>query len=86
MHAPKYLSVPEHQACLGSFIHPLNSYSEKCLPMIKPPACLSESWKEIQRVFVGKKCPETNTMGTKLLFYLILIIKRNYNFYDFSYK
>ena len=60
MDAPKYLSVPKHQDCLGSYIQQQNSYAEKCLPVNKPPACLPESWKEIQRVFVGNKCPETS--------------------------
>ena len=56
--APEYLSVPGHQDCLGTFNSGPSS-TEKCLPTTKPAACIQESWQEIQRVFIGNICPDS---------------------------
>ena len=56
--APEYTSIPGFEDCLENY-KPSSSYTAKCLPSEKPLVCFDNSWKKIQMVFDGPKCPRS---------------------------
>ena len=52
---PAYLSVPNHQDCLG--LEDFGSHTKLCLPSSKPSGCLDASWEALNEVFEDKCSP-----------------------------
>lgn len=45
---PKYLDVPQFQACLGE--RPVGSYLALCLPEQRPAPCPEDSWRQLREL------------------------------------
>ncbi len=54
---PPYLTVPNHQDCLGSFTPPGATHTSFCMPVTKPENCPDSSWSDLQDKFSGQPCP-----------------------------
>ena len=54
--APAYLSVPNVNDCLGLHQQPGATFTEKCIPEVKPDTCPQDSWTKLNEVFIGDKC------------------------------
>jgi len=67
--SPVYLSVPQFRNCLSDHPAPTGTYSELCLPPIKPDSCPEKSWESLQdpEIFTGVKCALYRTDLPKFL-------------------
>ena len=61
---PAYLSVPNHQDCLG--LEDFGSHTKLCLPSSKPSGCLDASWEALNEVFEDK-CSQLHNCAARVM-------------------